>query len=265
MHIYERGMDMSRLNDKDLTEALDKLFDKMQKMGITISDDAKKDLKKELVSELAGKFTHDEIKNPHTQKKLMACVTSFVLGKKDAFNNLVNDLKDEDKRCEPDKSVEKKLICEMMLIKIIGFMLDPKNNKTLSPDALNKTLDSKLPKPSPEEKSKKDLQKDEEEVNEIKKQLDDTLRNLYGGDNPTITGEVQFPILGPVFGNLLGYTNQTIPDPNGLSEMVESNTFNAGKSDPLGLENMIKNIEGISESNSLDISPSSSPRLSPSQ
>jgi hypothetical protein len=245
-----------RLDKHQLEEALDKLFEHMEKTkGIRIADETKKDIKKELSAELSDKFTHDEIKDPNLQKKLMSAITSFVMGKRKEFDNMVTSLKDEDKRCEHDPVLEKKLAVEMLLLAAATKLLDPNNenqNKLTPKLFAEKTKENQDPKKA-----------NKEEMNLAAQQLEATLRNLNGGDNPSVNGEIQFPILGPVFGNLYAYTNQTTPDPNSLSEMVESITYNAGKTDYLGLENITKQDElsaGI-EPPGAELEVSHSPKL----
>lgn len=230
----------NRLDARQFEEALEKLFVFLQKKGISINEDVKNDIKKDMTSELAGKFTADEIANPNVQKKLMSAITSYVTGKKEEFENTVASLKDEDTRKEldPKVDIDKKLKLEMTLMMALTKALDQsKQTKPgITPDMFKKkVLDATL------EKSKKEgKEKTPEEMRMIDQQLDSTLRNLFGGNNPTINGEIEFPILGPVFGNLCALTNQSQPDPKSLALMVEEISINPTKSDYLGLENLTK-------------------------
>lgn len=230
----------NRLDAREFEKALEKLFTFLQKKGIRIDDDVKNDIKRDMTSELAGKFTHDDIANPNVQKKLMSAITSYVTGKKEEFENTIASLKDEDTRKEldPKVDIDKKLKLEMTLMIALTNALDPsKQNKPgITPDMFKKkVLEATL-----ENSRQQGKEKSPEEMRMIDQQLEATLRNLFGGNNPTINGEIDFPILGPVFGNLCGLTNQAQPDPNSLALMVEEITYNAGKTDYLGLENLTK-------------------------
>lgn len=251
----------NRLDARQFEQALDKLFQFLQKKGISINEDVKNDITKKMTSELAGKFTQDDITDPNVQKKLMSAITSYVMGKNEEFENTVSSLKDEDTRntLDPKIDLDKKLKLEMTLMIALTKALDQTKQAKpgLTPDAFKKkVLDATL------EKSKRDgKEKSPEEMRMIDQQLEATLRNLFGGNNPTINGEIDFPILGPVFGNLCGLTNQSSPDPKSLALMVEEITYNAGKVDYMGLENLTK-LEAMSTGPAPeDLAPGRSPTL----
>ncbi len=230
------------LNKDALEKALDIIFAQMQKKGITLSIDAKKSITEKITSHLANKLTLKDVNDVNVQKKLISCITSLAMGKDKEFESTVSLLNEPAKKLMPDATLDKKLLLELTLLKSLEkLILDPDKKKTndnpLSPkEFFKKMLDAF------KSKAKKDgkTNVNEPQVNEIQKQLENTLRNLNGGNNPTMNGEIEFPILGPVFGNLCALTNQTTADPNAVSEMVESITFNAGKHDYMGLENITK-------------------------
>lgn len=246
---------MSRLDQRQLENVLDQLFEKMHKQGIAISNDAKDQIKKEVTSELSNKLTPDDIKNPEVQKKLQACITTYLLGgsnskdfknKFDEFNSLINNLKDEDTRTLPykdkngkEKDLTLKLKADMALLKTLSHIFNPANPNTpeLKPGAFAKKMTDEM---KLDAKKNKKEEKKEEEIAMLQKQLEETLRNMYGGDNPTLNGEVSVPIIGPIVGNLFAWTNQSQQDPNALSLIAQSATYNPGKSDPNGLENVAK-------------------------
>src|SRR6476659_4204145 len=123
----------NRLDKHELENAIDQLFEFMQKKGINIADETKKDIKHELTLELSGKFTHDEIKDPNLQKKLISAISSYVMCKRKEFDDMVHTLKDEDLRCKPDPVLEKKLAVEMLLLAALTKLLDPNNQMKLTP------------------------------------------------------------------------------------------------------------------------------------
>lgn len=245
----------NRLDKNQLEKMLENLFEQMQKKGVRISDDAKAQIKDNLkdLSSKAYALTPDEAKNPHFQKKLVAYISAFLMGKTKDCDEIFSTLKDENKRCQPDKKLEAKFLLEILTLKILSkLFLEPemKNNKKLTPEQFSKEM-------KPHMKHQSDAQKAL-----IQQQLEAALRNLNDGSNPNINGEVQFPILGPVFGNLLAWTNQTIADPNSASKLVESITYNPDKPNDLGLETIAKQfaemIGGFETPNAV---PTNTPRF----
>lgn len=219
------------LDNKELEAALDIIFKHLEEKGIKVEGTKKDEFKKQIAGDLYKKLTMDDIKNVDVQKKLLSCIVSLVMGKHDEYKEMISNL-ESDKKSTPDPKLEHRLTAQLMILTMLSNLLDPDKKKTseLKPDAFKrKILESENEKAkTPEDKQKLDA---------MSKQIDDCLRNLNGGINPTVNGGIEFPILGPIFGNLLGFTNQTVPDPNSLSEMVDAITFNTKKTDPMGLEN----------------------------
>jgi len=238
----------NRLDNTELEAALDKIFEFMEKKGIKVDESKKPELKKQIADDLYKELTATDIKDVEVQKKLLSCVVSLVMGKHNEYNEMISTLKSDEKlkpNAELDKKFEHRLTAQLMMLTMLSKVGDgdPKKNKEseLTADELKQTiLKSEYEKAkTPEDKQKVDV---------LGKQIDDTLRNLNGGHNPKFNGGVDFPILGPTFGNLLAYTNQSTPDPEGLSLMVDTITYNSRKTDPMGLENstMLDDIaEGI--------------------
>ncbi len=247
---------MPNLSASQLERALDKIFEYMEERGIKIDDDKKADFKKQIADELHNELSFDDVKDVNVQKKLISCVTSLIMGKDKDFKEMLDTLKTPDKKDQADEKLDKKLTAELMLLALLTKVLDPDRKKAniLTPDQFKKKL-------LDDKDEQKDEKKEMEPSDEMSKQLDASLRNLYGGNNPTINGEIDFPILGPVVGNLFAFTNQTKPDPNALSEMVESITYNKGKVDYMGLENTAM-LQDMADGG-IDVSCAVSPTLSP--
>ncbi|VVC74842.1 hypothetical protein AQUSIP_01140 [Aquicella siphonis] len=243
---------MPYLNSNQLEVALDKIFEYMETKGVKFDPEKKEEFKKRIAQDLHNQLSHDDIKDVNVQKKLISCISSLAMGKQKEYDNMVDRLKSDEKNT-PDPKLEKKLTLEMILLATLTKLMDPEQKKKmeLKPDEFKK----KMVESAKENDKSPDKEKNAEALG---KQLDDTLRNLYGGDNPTINGEIQFPILGPTFGNLTGLTNQASADPNAVSKMVDDITANPGKADYQGLENtaLIRDLgEGV------DLSAALSPTL----
>lgn len=268
MEMKEESVMSHRLDKRQLEVVLDQLFKSLERQGLRISDGAKDTIKKEITNELSGKLTHDDINNVEVQKKLKACITTVILGgskaefaaKLSEFENLIKDLKDEDKRKENDPKLDRKLNADLALLKDLSKNFQPGSPKPgLKPDAFAKKMVDEMKLDA--KKNKKEVK--EEEMRLLEKQMKETLRNLFN-DDPTISGEIPIPILGPIMGNLFGWTNNSAADPNALSLIVESATHNAGKSDYNGLENIAKINEssaGVNEQ--LELSSYASPANTP--
>lgn len=243
---------MPYLNANQLEVALEKIFEYMESKGVKFDSEKKEEFKKRIAQDLHNQLSQDDIKDVNVQKKLISCISSLAMGKQKEYEGMVDRLKSDEKNM-PDPKLEKKLTLEMILLATLTKMMDPEQKKKmeLKPDQFKKKMVDAA--------KENDKSPDKEQNAEIMaKLLDDTLRNLYGGDNPTINGEVQFPILGPTFGNLVGLTNQASADPNALSKMVDDITANPGKPDYQGLENtaLIRDLgEGV------DVSAALSPTL----
>ncbi len=234
-------MRTSTLNKKELEIALDRIFDFMEKKGIKVDESKKTEFKERIANDLENQLTPDDIKNVDVQKKLLSCVASLIMGKENEYKEMITTLKSNEKDEKLEKNFEHRLTAQLVFLAILSKLGDPEQKKKieLTPDAFKqKILESEDEKVN---KTFGDIPKPD--TNTLGKQIDDTLRNLYGGHDPKFNGGIDFPILGPIFGNLLAYTNQSIPDPNALSLMVDAITLNTQKTDPLGLENSTKILE----------------------
>lgn len=247
-------MNENRLEQEKLKEILDLIFKNLEKKGIRLSKEAKEKITTKIMKAQADKkinLTLTDVKNESIQCKLIAGITAFIMGKDKECDQLVESLNDKNKL---NPTSTNKLLLELSLLKSLSkLLLDPtkKNNldMKLTIDGFVKAIKDALTSKKNEKISGKEKEKS---INELEKQLKDTLRNLNGGDNPNMNGEVNFPILGPIFGNLYALTNQTTPDPTSLSEMVESITFNAGKDDSQGLESIAR-LADLTNGISVDI------------
>lgn len=223
---------MSNLNKDDLEKVITELFKYMEKMGIQLSNEAKKGIVDELTEKLDDQLSKDDVKDINVQKKLLSAISAKIMGDQKGLDSMLNVLQ-SNKKDDPDKSLDLKL--KALFVVMIAALEN--KNELGKKDEKEKGLFASLlnllkPKNKPEPKPEPD--------DEMAKLLDATLRNLYGGNNPTVNGEIEFPILGPIVGNAFGFTNQCKPDPNSCAEMVDLITYNAGKADPVGLENVAK-------------------------
>jgi hypothetical protein len=251
---------MANYSSKKLEEELEKIFAFMEDKGIFISNEKKEDIKFNLARDLDEQLSDDDLKDPNVQKKLFACVTSMLVGKDHDAAALVQELKNENTKSEPNYVAEDKLKLQFLLLQALSFATDPKNT------GADKELKTTIAQLTAElmvyaDQAKNDKAKSKQERSSEEKMLDATLRNLYGGGNPTISGKIPYPIVGPIVGDLVGITNQNIPDPKSVALVVEKVTFNAGKADPIGLENIAKVME---QGDGINLGNTNSPKLAPS-
>jgi len=259
---------------EELKEKLEAMLDIMVQKGL-ITEQACNALKKEsapgkgdspldsMVNELdtAG-VEHRDIYNPHLQNKIMGMFTAKALGLEPIANAFLQNLKNPDLRNEETPALDK---LRLQVVTIAATLVaNQKANahllNTPSPDLgllakqmmlqYKKVMQPAIEKKFGAEKDQKSKELDEL-CNGMESQLIQSLRNLFGGDNPCIAGEIQFPVLGPIFGNLFGATNQTTPDENSVAHMVQSNTYNPNMPDDLGLESSLKS-SGISQGGLID-------------
>lgn len=248
---------MANLNKTDLEKVITELFKFMEKRGITLSSEDKKNITEQLTEALDDQLSRDDANDPTVQKKLLSCISAKLMGDDKTFTNMLKVLQSNEKDT-PDKTLNLNLKAMFALLvaasKIHDALKDEKNKHDPDQSAVATML--ALLKP----KSNKEPVKDPED--ELTKLLDATLRNLYGGENPTMDGEITFPVLGPIIGNAFGFTNQCAANPNSCAEMVELITYNAGKLDPLGLENIAK-LADIEDGIDIPTFNSSTPRPMP--
>lgn len=222
---------------KDIKEALELILNKMEREGLLRADCDKEKLRDQVLEHLEQNNIELEPKDLNeepTKKLLVGVVISQMLGVKD--DDYTKEMK-AGNTMELKDSLEKKLAASVALMAAL---------KDLKPDQLNNILKPALakvkehPAPSPEQK-----RQHETEVGLLERQLTDTYRSLNGGDDPRVTGEITGPV-GQILGNLMGFTNPASADPKATSFMVEAITFNAGKPDPNGTENLAKLSELMS-------------------
>lgn len=225
---------MPALNAQEVEKAIDQLFEHMQKMGFEMSQDHKDTIRKEMGQALHNQLEGSDIKDIQVQKKLMSCIVAMVMGDEKTFNATLDGLKSDNKK-QNDPQFNFQLKVQLALL---AAVLELKEKNELTPSALRKKLMENLLKPQPKPGNKKDETLEEKQESDFEKDMAETLRNLYGGVDPTKTGGLAFPITGPIVGNAFGFTNQCAADPTSMAKMVDLITYNVGKPDPNGLENV---------------------------
>jgi hypothetical protein len=256
-------------NHFDLEKELEIIWNKMLQENLIPEN--MKDRKNEILENLAqtineqidGELSVDNLRNPNVQKLLMGSIISELLGLKQNTAEFIKTIDKVRDNPEPNAEIDSQLKKEFDLLKSLTQLLKmKKENKLPKLEPGQKNLKDKLQEELQKTQSTEEKNAKEKNITEGISLLEQTLRNLNGGDNPNIAGEVPFPVLGPVLGNLLAVTNQTSEDPNSCSYMVESITYNIGKEDPLGLEQMASLADmtvGISDEISRQSSPSFKP------
>lgn len=243
----------------DLKEKLEMVLDFMTEKGL-ITEQARDAMKKEsapgkadspldqMVNELdkSGVESRD-VYNINFQNKLMGMLSSKALGLEQVAGVFMQNLKNPDLRMEEDPKLDKMRAQAATVSGTLATLHKthqhlpgaPTPNLTL---LAKKMLDQYKMEMRPAIEKRFPDKKDEKtkEFDQLMKQAEDhlekMLRNAFGGDDPRFPEKMDFPILGPVFGNLSGMTNQTIPNENSVAYMVQSNTYNPNMPDDLGLE-----------------------------
>lgn len=258
----------------DLKEKLEMVLDFMTEKGL-ITENARDAMKKEsapgkedspldqMVNELdqSGVESRD-VYNLNFQNKLMGMFSSKALGMEPVVGAFMENLKNPDLRMEEDPKLDKLRVQAATISGTIATHV--KNNQHLpgapNPDfalLAKKMLDQYKMEMRPSVENRFPDKKDEKtkELDQLMSKSEDPieqlLRNANGGEDTRFPEKMEFPILGPIIGNASAMTNQTVPDPNSVAYMVQSNTYNPGKPDDQGLENAVK-VSATSQGGLLD-------------
>lgn len=229
----------------ELTHCLEQVFDFMSQKGVQFSNDDKKSIIDDLSETLQNTVSLNDMNDKNFQNKLLHTINSKLLGDDKEYQSMKNTLKGEEKTHNMDPKAKAKAETSSILVMTMSKMMPGKEGNKDKEESLIQKLTSftNIFQKKRKEEKEKDKGKDKEAKDPGKleeEQIEATLRNLNGGDNPNAAGEHQFPIIGPIFGNLMALTNQCTPDEKSVSAMVEAVTHNAGKPDPAGTEVMAK-------------------------
>lgn len=247
----------SMLSKSDLEKVLDLLFEDMKNAGLVTPEmeNNKEGILDAVTEGLLGndkgtELTWDEIKDENVQKKLMgAIVQTAIMGPdKDGIflankenNTFINELNRNSS--DEKKSLNPELAKQFQLMVAFKISLDALFKNNNDPNKIADKVKEFMQPFQKELANKPDgpgKKQAENELSTFEKQLTESLSNMNGGDDPRITGEVQKIIQGPIAGNVVGWTNQSIADPKSFSALVMDITYNAGKIDPQGKENITK-------------------------
>ena len=228
----------------EITHCLEQVFEFMSSKGVQFSNDDKKSIIDDLGEALQNSVSLNDMNDKNFQTKLLHTINSKLLGNDKEYNGMLNALKGDDKTHNLDSAMKAKAETSSLMVMTMSKLMPGKDGDQEKEASLVQKLTDftkifqgkkkEQDKDGDKDKSIKEPGKPEEE------QLEAALRNLNGGDNPNAAGEHQFPIIGPIFGNLLALTNQCTPDEKSVSAMVEAITYNAGKPDPVGTEIVAK-------------------------
>ncbi len=247
----------------ELKEKLEMMLDFMKEKGL-ISEQACTAIKQEsapdkqdspldqMVNELdqAG-VEHRDIYNVNLQNKLMGMFAAKAIGMEQVAGAFLENVKNPDLRMEEEPKLDKMRLQAATISTTLTALHKENKNHLDSPTPDFDLIASQMinqykneMRPAIEKRFPSEKDKKLEELNELtmkmKGTLTKTLQNLFGGEDPRISGAIPFPILGPVFGNLSDMTNQTTPNENSVAFMVQSNTYNPAMPDDLGLETTLK-------------------------
>lgn len=228
-------------------EALDIIFKHMQEKGL-VQEEEREMILNNVIKHFPEDFslTMEDLQNENVQKFLMGAIISSKLGNEADTKQFVDKLVEAQKnefQEEPDPKLNKKLAAGILLL-LAGEQIQELLHEKLKPNA-------PTPKPTPtnsaesKEKLENDAEKNElkskmkQKIEMLAKQLEDTLRNLYGGEDPRMAGKIH-AVVTYIVGNIAGFTHQSAANPNSLEDIVEEITYNPSKEDYLGLENIAK-------------------------
>lgn len=261
------------VNEQKLREKLDMILDFMKDNKL-ISEKACEDMKTEkeggfldtLVKDLSNSGMEDkDIRDEHFQKKLMGTLVSHSLGMNEAVKMGMDVLttaltlknpKDTTKDSVPfeqtlgnpeaNKALDKLQAQSIILSSALNndkLHVNPLKLDGPKPDFgaiakhmmtdFKKTMEKKFEKNETEKKEFEKLSK------EIEKQLTDTLRNAYAGDDPRIAGEVTGPILGPILSVMADWIEPEA-NPTSVAARVMEATEDLPGNDPLGIKDKHK-------------------------
>jgi len=238
------------MSQKEVANVLESLFEHIEDMGIEFSTDNKESIIDSMSKELGDDLTFDEMQKTDCQKQLIHTISSALLGDNKEYDSMLKKLKD-DPAPEDGLSPEMKNkanISSYLLTKLSMLLKQTKENEKDNDPNKNPLIIMLM-------KMKKDLQqklepgkeKKQDNISELKSKaeqeaLEATNRNLNGGDDPTVSGEIQ-SVIFVLVGDLVGVTNQLAANPMDESTLGKAITFDPGEHDPNASEIRAKAAE----------------------
>lgn len=236
---------MSKINDAAadaLMKALEEIFDNLQKKGLlpAKAENHKKDIIQSLAQSLTGKVEPKDLKeNPLVRMRTMSAIIGKGFGN-EKFAGIFTDALEKNPKGKPNE-LDKVFLTLMSMLKLEKN--EPDKKLKLDPLAIAK----KTLKPFFEKHFKKDPKASKE--NQIKqiqfedaqiRQYERMLAQVFGGVAPSKPGSVpDLAMLAAAELASMPFTQFT-PDATSTADIVEKNTYNKGKDDPLGLETALK-------------------------
>ncbi|HLB41521.1 MAG TPA: hypothetical protein VJN02_01485 [Gammaproteobacteria bacterium] len=207
---------MATLQSTELEKILELIIKALEQNGKNMlrgfENVDKKQLAQDVASQLQGRINLEDLKNDKEMQKMLGLVIIFqalsrkfpehqfeyqkFFEKKIGKAEIKNDLKDE---------LKKLFLAMNELTNNPKHQTDPKKI-----DEYVEQISEKIASDHMENDSNKDKNTLSQNQLWTDSVADLYLRTLNGGDNPTIAGEVNFPITGPILGNLIGIPTQSI-------------------------------------------------------
>ena len=238
--LEESRMATTDLNMQNLKEILEKVIKELHQkgmlQGLDVVDNEGNVKDEEFLNKIAeklnGKVNLEALKNDQATQKMLGLVVIT-----EAISNKFPDRKFEfEKFFEPKTSRdEAKQDLQNEFKKLLTAMNDLTNNPKhkLDPDKIDnyvETLSNKVT----DDWMKKDKDKlcENDLLTDSIAEL--TLRTLNGGNDPTKSGEVNYPISGPIMGNVMGFTTQTVQATakGARTAMDDQGAYNSDKASP---------------------------------
>src|SRR3990167_2775497 len=107
---------MANLKKDEIQQVLEEVFKHMQKCGLSVSNEGKKNIIESIASALQDSLTKEDIKDKNVQKKLVSCIASKIMGDDKGMNDMVKVLQGDNKTSKDDK-LDKKLNAVLDFIK----------------------------------------------------------------------------------------------------------------------------------------------------
>lgn len=265
----------TKLYTNDLKTILESLIQEMAKKnmltGLDVLDNegnVKSELMDALATKLDGKLTFEDLKNDQTIQKMLGLViiSQAISNKFPQYQFNFQNFFDENlvlQDTKRDLKIElKKLFLAMN--ELVEMDKKPRPQHKLDEKKIDDYVE-KLSEQIIDDYSKKD--KNKLCQNDL---LTDTVAELYlrtlnGGDSPNKAGEVNYPINGPILGNLIGIPTQSVQTTSKETRtaMGDQGTYNPDKENRA--PEAFALLGAISQGLSLVTGVGNTPRLTPHQ
>lgn len=203
---------MAALEREELRKVLEHMLNNLEKgqhlKGLDLKD--KNKMLDELVKNLTGKIDAQDLKNPQMQKALGVAIIFQAISNTYPHHALDYSKFFEDKRGANKKDLKNDLQQDFKKFMLAINQLNPREHQKINPNKMDEFSDQWS-----EKLTEKYIHGKENETSLASTKLfSDSVEELYlrslnGGDTPNISGDVTYPVQGPVF-NYVGLVTQHV-------------------------------------------------------